>query len=456
MLTFDEARKLYEKFKRKELPRLQLLHDYFVGKHEILNKKDRDDKGEKKDTKAVNNYARYISTMSTGYFMGNPVSYTSAEKEVFDKAAEILEWNDEETVNYNLALSCSIYGKAYELCYLDDKGEFNFVDLDPRNVIVLTDGKVKPTITEAIVFSESPLKDDKLEIRMDLYDEREVKRYTYIAHTDVASKDYESYAYAEGQSKAHNFKTLPIIEYKNNEFELGDFESVMSLIDSYNQAVSASVDDLRDFTDAFLVLKNMSGTNQDDVDDMKKNKILLLDDDGEAEWLIKSVNDSYSSSIKDRLKEDIHKFSFVPDMTDQNFGGNLSGVAIKYKLLALEQVRGQKARMFKRGLLERLWHLANYMQMTGSGTFNQLAVKVHFTENVPQNLMELSQMIEKLVGVVSNQTLLSQLPFVQDAKQEQETLEEEQRNAIQPLDYNLGGENSNGERLLDTKGRTEG
>ena len=35
---------------------------------------------------------------------------------------------------------------------------------------------------------------------------------------------------------------------------------------------------------------------------------------------------------------DIHKISGVPDMSDESFAGNASGVAMKYKLLNLEQI----------------------------------------------------------------------------------------------------------------------
>ena len=59
---------------------------------------------------------------------------------------------------------------------------------------------------------------------------------------------------------------------------------------------------------------------------MKKNRVMLLPQDGDASWLIKQTNDAAAENIKTRLDKDIHRFSGVPDMSDENFAGNASGV----------------------------------------------------------------------------------------------------------------------------------
>lgn len=44
--------------------------------------------------------------------------------------------------------------------------------------------------------------------------------------------------------------------------------------------------------------------------------MLLYDDD--ARWLIKGVNDAWEENYKDRVRRDIHKFSYTPDMQDES------------------------------------------------------------------------------------------------------------------------------------------
>ena len=91
---------------------------------------------------------------------------------------------------------------------------------------------------------------------------------------------------------------------------------------------------------------------------------MLFFPDGEcgAEWLTKTINDTFIENMKNRLNADIHKFSFVPDMTDVNFASNASGVAIKYKLIGLEQIRSRKERFFKKAIQRRIELILGFYQ----------------------------------------------------------------------------------------------
>ena len=55
---------------------------------------------------------------------------------------------------------------------------------------------------------------------------------------------------------SHYFGRVPVIEYLANEERQGDFESVLTLIDAYNTAVSDSINDIEYWNDAYLLLKN--------------------------------------------------------------------------------------------------------------------------------------------------------------------------------------------------------
>ena len=83
---------------------------------------------------------------------------------------------------------------------------------------------------------------------------------------------------------------------------------------------------------------------------MKENRVLLMDEGTSAEWLIKQINDAYVENMKNRLDKDIHKFAKCPNMSDQEFASNASGIAIKFKLLGTENLVSIKERKFKRGL----------------------------------------------------------------------------------------------------------
>ena len=162
---------------------------------------------------------------------------------------------------------------------------------------------------------------------------------------------------------------------------------------------------------------------------------MLIDDDGDAKWLIKQVNDSYAQNNKNRLNQDIHKFSMIPDMQDKEFSGNSSGVALGYKLLALEQLAAQKEMHFKKAINQRLQLMIDFHNLKIKATDIQ---KV-FTRNVPKNLVEAADTAQKLQGIVSHETILSTLPFIEDAKGELEKIKaEEDINAEKDMNTPIG------------------
>ncbi len=204
----------------------------------------------------------------------------------------------------------------------------------------------------------------------------------------------------------------------------------MTLVDAYNMTQSLSLDDLMDFTDAFLVIRGMSGTDDEDVKRMRLNKVLEFDDtSGSAEWLIKNLNDAYIENLKNRLQTDIHKFSNIPDMSDSNFAGNATGVAIKYKLIGLEQIRSRKEREFKKALQRRIELISGMMKTKGIDAIDFRDVEITFTPNIPANNQEQAQIVKDLQGVVSQKKLLSLLPFIEDPVAELEELKREEEKA---------------------------
>ena len=425
-MTVEDLKEALEAFIKNELPELQKMEDYYSGKHNILNKKDRSNK--KKDTKLINNYPEYIATIATAYFLGKPISYALQDdklKKDFEKLSEYLATEEEQQENFEHSQNCSIFGKSYELWYKNVDNTIGNVVVDPRDCFILRDNTVKKEIIAAVRWDKTKNKEDKWVYTLEVYDSTSVTTYEFLSDTD--KKEVPT---VTGETKLHGFKQVPIIEFLNNKRAFGDFKKVVSLIDGYDEAASTSIDDMTDFTDALLVLTNVGGTDKETLKKIKEDKLMLIDDDGDAKWLIKQVNDSYAQNNKNRLNQDIHKFSMIPDMQDKEFSGNSSGVALGYKLLALEQLAAQKEMHFKKAINQRLQLMIDFYNLKIKSTDIQ---KV-FTRNVPKNLVEAADTAQKLQGIVSHETILSTLPFIEDAKGELEKIKaEEDINVIKDM-----------------------
>ena len=390
------------------------LKRYYKGRHDIRGKLGR--KNNAANSKITNNYCAYITNLSAAFFLGTPISYkTIRDKEdELNVLLEIFKYNDESAHNLNLAEEASITGESYEVLYIDGDANIRFAKVPSEEMILVCDSTLEENIICAVRhYRIYDLNQVTYSEYVDVYDDKSMRHYAYNGVLKILDE------------QEHYFDDVPVVEYANNHQHRGDFEDVLSLVDAYNLAQSLTLDDLSDFTDAFLVLKGMGGTKPEDIEELRRAKTILLDEGGAAEWLMKNINDTYVENFKTRIQHDIHKFSQVPDMSDDNFAGNASGVAIKYKLIGLEQIRSRKEREFKKGLQRRIELISNILKLKNQATIDFRDINVQFTANIPANLTESAQIVNQLDGLISHKTLLGLLPFVENPIEELDELKSE-------------------------------
>lgn len=410
---------------RGDIPRLNKLERYYLGQHPILARKFNSDAG-LPNNRIVANHAKYISDIAVGYVFGDPVKY---EGEGIEDIIEVFKQGDIVSHDAEMGKDLSIFGVARELYYMtsDDNPIPKAATIDPREIFLVVDDTVEyKSLFGVHYYEKRDINNDLVGYYVNVYTERYIYRYLV--------KDLDSVDYRLLSQEDHYFGGVPIVEFWNNEECQGDFEQQISLIDAYNVLMSDRVNDKEQLVDAILKIKGASlGDNEEEagrtINLLKKYKVLELPNEADAEWLVKNLSESDVEVLREAIRDDIHQFSLVPNLTDKNFAGNASGVAIKYKLLGLEQLAAIKERYFKQGLRERLKLFANVLRVKGRA-IDTSDVQITMTRNLPANDLETAQMIATLSGDVSRETLISQLSFVDDAEKEVKAVEEEkERNA---------------------------
>ncbi len=417
--------------KRHESEKKSLGHlmDYYWGRHNIRNRV-RDSK--LPNNKVTANFAKYITDMAVGYFLGSPVSYT-ANRDI-DKITDCFYSQGISRIDTEIAKMCSIYGMGYELIYADENADICSAALSPMNTFVVYDNSVKHNKLCAVNYY------------IDTDIDGQNRHYVVCLYTDKYIFTFESQGTTTANMRLtgiseHFFGDVPVIEYINNSERQGDFEQVISLIDAYNILQSDRINDKEQFVNAFLVLIGIE-IDSEQAQKLKEEKILCAPETGgDAKYLCKNLTESDTEVLRDCLVDDIHKFSLVPDMTDDKFGGNLSGVAIRYKLLAFEQMVKNKEQYFSVGLRERFKIYNRFLNVKAAvPIIPQTEIEPVFKRNLPVNEYELSQMIVNLKDRVSEETLVSRLPFVTDAHEEVELVKKQREEENQSM-MGLGGYN---------------
>ncbi len=420
-----------------EVRRLKKLKDYYEGEHKIL-------RDEGRENKLVCNHAKDISDTASAYFIGNPVSYKA--KQDITPLTDSLENAGADEADGDNGLDLSIYGRAYEYVYPEEGSTaLTIKTLEPENTIKVYDDTIEQRELFDIYYY--PKKDDS-DKRPTVYIATILTRhYRYEMQILDTSGPQEPVL----QGIPHNFEESPIIEYRNNKLALGDFELQIPLIDAYNALMSDRITDKEQFIDAILALYGAILTDDGAEDEngktaaeqLKEDRYVELPKDARAEYLTRTFDEAGVELLRKAIEQDIHKFSHIPCMTDESFAGNVSGVAMEFKLLGMENITKIKTRYYKKGLRKRLRLFAYWLQKSRSVSVDVSGITPTFTRALPKNLLEISQIIANLWGKVSKKTLLSQVPFVDNVEDEVAAVEKEAEEAAKQQQAMFGlGSNS--------------
>ena len=249
--------------------------------------------------------------------------------------------------------------------------------------------------------------------------------YDIELYTDTEIINYEGTPVdlQEVGRRKHYFCKLPVIEFMENESRHGSYEDVINLIDAYELMLSDTANTINYFSDCYLVLTGLEETDAEDIAKMKENRVLLVPEGCDASFLMKEMNDTYNENMLRRLQELIFTNACTPLLSDSSFSSNSSGVAIQFKLFAMEKSVQLKENIFANGfniLFDLIKNMINLMDRK-SYTEEDKVIQT-YTRSLPMDLSSLADSISKLNGVVSNRTLMTQLDFVSDPLLEEEQM----------------------------------
>lgn len=426
----------------KEKRRLSKLQKYYNNENTKIATRKYKNKNKPKN-RLSHPYAQYITDTAVGYLLGKPVAYTTEDKNLLETMTDIFRYNDEADNNTTLAKMASIYGYAYEIMYLDKNAKPRFKAIDPSELIVCYDNTLEENIVLAIRYYDEVVRNNDLEetvTRLEVYTKpTENDKGEIIANGKIIRGTIRLESITLEDEEDYYFNDIPVNVYINNDELYGDFEKVLSLIDAYDQSQSDTANDFELFTNCMLVINGelIDDEQAENLNDV--NLIQFLNSDSDAKYLIKDIQDTALENYKNRLNEDIHRFSFVPNMSDENFSNNASGIAMKFKLMGLENLIGVKEAKFKKGLMRRIELLCAYAKMKNNSDYSYLAIEPIFTRNTPNNELELSQIMQNLTGILSEETIIGMSPRVSDIQAEIERKEKE-ANKLYEDDYSELGE----------------
>ena len=402
--------KILNEFITGDCKKISNYYNYYLGKQDILRKKYVDPC--KPCNKIVTNYCSDITNTYLGYLLGKSITYSSNEN--IDNILEVMNYNDINTEDTELLKWALITGVGYEIHYIDEDGKQRFRVLDSRECIPIFDADLNQELRALIRFykvDQPGTVNDKYYI--ELYQADTVQKY-------ISSVTFSSLNLIE--EVPNYYHMVPAVVFYLNEEHTSIFDRVMGLNDAYNTLVSSSVDDFEAFCDAYMVLENMD-VDEEVIGTMKENRVLVIPSGGKASYLTKNVTEQQVMELLELINKNIHKIAMCPDFSDEAFGTQ-SGIALKIKLLGMENNAKSIENVMRKALQKRIELLCAILSLSeGDNVWRD--INIVFSRNMPEDETALVTELLQLRGLVSDETLLSRIPWIDDVDEELNKIEEQ-------------------------------
>lgn len=311
-----------------ECHRLSEIHR---GKQSILSRT----RDSRVNNRVVINYAQAFTRDIVGYTYGKPIQYVP-RKSKFSKEVDLL--NDFMAAEEKFSLDCeiantqSITGTAYRAIMPDilrDEVPFELITLEPDRTFVAYSSfnRNRPVYG----YTRCDIRDagGKVEYIHQIYTNNTCYVYWNKTKFGVKAEDFKS-------ESLHALGSVPIIEYPNNQWRIGDWECCVGLFDAINSLASDSINDVEQTVLSYLAIFGV------EVEEAKKQgiqsgntRVLVFPGtpgvNQDAKFLTAQLDGQSSQLLRSYLEEALRTVVGVPDRKTRGGGGGDTGDAVKLR-----------------------------------------------------------------------------------------------------------------------------
>lgn len=434
-------------------------HLYYDSEHDILTRK-RTMIGESGKLEVVENlpnnrlidnqYAKMVN-QKANYLLGQPfiiegsnTQYTELLKEVFDKRfMKILKNGGKASLNGGIAWLYPYYTEtgelafrlfpSYEILPFWKDSEHTILDFVVRLYIVTGyEGTIPRIIEKVEVYDLQGIHKfilDSSTLIPDVSTDQELFEFPYVTVTDN-----------KGTATKLNWQKIPLIPLKYNDEEIPLIKKVKTLQDGINIMLSDFENNMQeDSRNTILVIKNYDGEN---LGEFRKNLATFgavkVRYDGETkggvETLEITVNAENYKVILEIFKKALIENAMGYDAKDDRLSGNPNQMNIQSMYSDIDLDANDMETELQAAFEEILWFVNAHLFNTGKGDFNGEKVDIIFNRDMMMDEGQIIENIKNSVGIISNQTLVAQHPWIDNVDDELRKIEKEEQKEMEEIE----------------------
>ena len=424
--------------KSKQRENMVIGERYYNNDHDILRRK-RTVIGKDGKLTEVNNlpnnriidnqYAKMVD-LKCNYILGKPLTIDCENEQYTELLKKVFNNRFFRTLN-NLAVNVLNCGIGWLYPYYDDKGELNFIRFDPFEILPFWKDSDHTILDYAVRLYEIEVYEGTswtIKEKVEIYYKDRIERYDFTdGKLKPESEDYQvPYIIYENENETEGYSwdKVPLIPFKYGNREMPLINKVKGLQDSINDMLSDFKNNMQeDSRNTILIIKNYDGQNLAEFSHNLATygavKVKTIDgSEGGVDALKVDVNSTNYAVILQLLKKALIENAMGYDAKDDRLSGNPNQMNIQSMYSDIDLDSDKIETEFKASFEMLLEFINVYFIQNGLGDFSNEIVNIVFNRNIMMNQSELIDNCTKSMGLLSEETILTQHPWVNNAKDE--------------------------------------
>lgn len=438
---------------------------YYDYEHSILNRKRmviKDSKGAEGAKESVweedkhlpnnkdidNQYAKMVD-QKVNYLLSRPITLNSKNEPYKEALKGVFNRKFHRTLK-NLGKDIYNCGIGWLFPYYNERGEFCIKKFDPWEIIPFwkddehTELDFAVRVYPMIAYQG---REEKLQTYVDVYDTKGIHHLIYF--NDRLVKDYSTYHFEmdiDNQVEYYNWERVPLIPCKAYSNEMPLLKKVKPLQDAINKVLSDFDNSMEENAsgNSILILENYGGT---DLGEFRRNlsqfkAIKVRSTDGGRGGVSKleiEVNAENYRTILDLLKKALIENAKGYDVNDLKTAGAPNEMTIKSIFSDIDLDANETETELQAMFEDLLWFINKHLANTGKGNFENEEMDIIFNRDMLVVESDVISNIKNSVGILSNETLIAQHPWVDDVSHELDLIKKEKEEAMEEMQQQMYG-----------------
>lgn len=220
--------------------------------------------------------------------------------------------------------------------------------------------------------------------------------------------------------RGYNWMRLPFVALKYNDMEQPLLSRIKTLVDEYDRITTNDSNMLCDQPNSVLVLRNYDGT---DLGEFRQNlaayRAVKVSDEGGVEALSSEVSVAASAQHLEQIRRDIYAFGRGVDTRNERFSGSPSGVALRQEYAQLDLDCNQLEAGVQSAFSALVWFAAAALSEQPK------EIRLVLNRDILISEEAAVAMCAQSTGLLSEETVLANHPWVEDVSEELRRLAEE-------------------------------